>query len=30
VRKSLALRPADRFRDAQEFLGALREAAPAT
>lgn len=29
VRRALALRPADRFRDANEFLAALREAGPA-
>ena len=28
IRRALALRPRDRFRDANEFLGALREAAP--
>jgi serine/threonine-protein kinase len=28
VRRALALRPSDRFRDANELLGALREAAP--
>jgi serine/threonine-protein kinase len=28
LRRALALRPRDRFRDANEFLGALREAAP--